>query len=77
MQKDILHIRAKNDRTFYENRMISKHELEKRVQPYLKEYNISFTSFLTENTIRNIAGRKTKRRIEKLQTIAIIAFMIF
>lgn len=76
MQKDILHIRAKNDRTFYRNNMISKWELETRVQPYLQKYNMTFSSFLTEDTLRRIASRKNKRRMEKAQIIGMVFIMI-
>ena len=76
MQKDITAILAQNDRAFYKNNMISKNELEKRVTPYLEKYNITFSSFLAEETVRRIASRKKARQMEKVSMIATILVMI-
>lgn len=76
MKKENIIIRAINDRAFYNNRMISRHELENRVQPYLQKYNITFSSFLSEEALRRIASRKNKRRIEKAQIIGMVFIMI-
>jgi len=76
MKKDNIIIRAINDRAFYNNRMISRHELENRVQPYLQKYNITFSAFLTEDTVRRIASRKNNRRIEKAKVIGMVFIMI-
>ena len=56
--------------------MISKNELEKRVTPYLEKYNITFSSFLAEETIKRIASRKKARRIEKASIFVTILVMI-
>lgn len=76
MKQDIIITRALNDRTFYRNNLISKRELETRVEPYLQKYNMTFSSFLTEETVRRIASRKNKRRIEKAQIIGMVFIMI-
>lgn len=76
MKRDIIITRAINDRSFYNNRMISKLELEKRVQPYLEKYNITFSAFLTEDTVRRIASRRNKRKIEKAKVLAMVFIMI-
>lgn len=76
MKQDIIITRAINDRNFYRNNLISKHELETRVQPYLQKYNMTFSSFLTEDTLRRIASRKNKRRMEKAQIIGMVFIMI-
>lgn len=76
MKNDIIITRAINDRSFYRKNLISKHELEKRVQPYLQKYNITFSTFLTEETLRRIASRKNKRRMEKAQVLAMVFIMI-
>lgn len=76
MTRDNIIIRAINDRAFYNNRMLSKHELEKRVQPYLEKYNMTFSTFLTEDTVRRISSRKNKRMIEKAQLIGMVFIMI-
>lgn len=76
MKQDILITRATNDRTFYRKNLISRRELESRVQPYLEKYNMTFSGFLTEETLRRIASRKSKRRIEKAQIIGMVFAMI-
>lgn len=76
MQKDITAIRAQNDRSFYKNNMISKNELEKRVTPYLEKYNITFSSFLAEETVRRISSRKKARQMEKVSMITTILVII-
>lgn len=37
---------------------------------------MTFSSFLTEETLRRIASRKSKRRIEKAQIIGMVFAMI-
>lgn len=76
MKKDSTAIRASNDRAFYNNNMISKAELEKRVTPYLEKYNFTFSSFLAEDTVRRISSRKKARQMEKVSMIATILVMI-
>lgn len=76
MKQDIIITRATNDRSFYRKNLISKHELEKRVQPYLEKYNMTFSTFLTEDTLRRIASRRNKRRMEKAQIIGMVFIMI-
>lgn len=76
MKQDIIITRALNDRTFFRKNLISKRELETRVQPYLQKYNMTFSSFLTEDTLRRIASRKNKRRMEKAQIIGMVFIMI-
>lgn len=76
MKKDIVTVRAKNDRSFYHNHMISRAELETRVTPYLEKYNITFSSFLAEETVRRISSRKKARQMEKVSMIATILVMI-
>ena len=76
MKQDIIITRAINDRTFFRKNLISKRELETRVQPYLQKYNMTFSSFLTEDTLRRIASRKNKRRMEKAQIIGMVFIMI-
>ncbi len=76
MKQDIIITRATNDRAFYRKNLISKQELETRVQPYLQKYNMTFSSFLTEETVRRIASRRNKRRMEKAQIIGMVFIMI-
>ena len=76
MKQDIIITRAINDRTFFRKNLIYKRELETRVQPYLQKYNMAFSSFLTEDTLRRIASRKSKRRMEKAQIIGMVFIMI-
>lgn len=76
MQKDILHIRVSNARSFYRNNMIGKMELERQIKPYLEEHKMSLDDFLSEDRIRRISSRKNKRRIEKAKIIGMVFIMI-